>query len=52
MEVEAKNNPLLFFLYYTNILRTACRSQLVDVQSLDTPEQKHGKQPFGVVGFK
>lgn len=31
---------------------TACRLQLVDVQSVDTPEQKHGKQPLGVVGFK
>jgi hypothetical protein len=34
------------------MLLTPCRRQLVDVQSLDTPEQKHGKQPFGVVGFK
>jgi hypothetical protein len=31
---------------------TACRRQSVEPQSVDTPEQKHGKQPFGVVGFK
>ena len=30
---------------------TACRRQLVDVQSLDTPEQKQGRQPLGVTGF-
>ncbi|CAF4695294.1 unnamed protein product, partial [Rotaria magnacalcarata] len=31
---------------------TACRLQSEDLQSLETPEQKQGKQPFGVVGFK
>lgn len=31
---------------------TPCRRQSVELQSVETPEQKQGMQPFGVIGFK